>query len=480
MDETLAALQDQLKDSSLALAFVLGAVLLLGFVAKAQPTWRTFALILLPVPVFALSLFWPWLTWITAFYTPLLMLTLLVDAFLLSVPARYISFNRALSRKLSIGQQNQVVLTVMNNSAAPIQGMVRDSVPVGLMTGRPSKGFTLAVQVEPFSYQTIAYDLRPNQRGRFRFEKVHGRYLSRLGLLWMTVQGGRPDDIIVTPDLRRVRQMRVMASRAQNAGELQKHSLGLEGTQFSGLRHYFAGDDIRKMAWQATAKLDMPVVRTFAHEVEQPILVLLDAGRKMDVVLQGACGKRLKKYDWALNAALAFMGVAIDRGDCVGAGVFSNRLMASAPLGSGRKHLSKVLEILGETAVQPVEPDYETVMLQAARSLKRRSLVVVFTDLIDPIASRNLLHSLKSFSVNHLLMVVTFSEPETLQVANSMPDNAYDAYRKGVALDLLEIRWQTLQALTKANNAIVIDAPPDSLDEALIQRYLQIKRRSQL
>lgn len=480
MDQITAAILDQLRDSLVQIAFVLAGILLLAKFAKARPAWLTFLLILCPIPLMALAPLWPWLNWVSPLWTPLLMLVLLVDGFFLSTPASKLGMNRSMSRKFSIGQPNTVVLSLINTSGDTIRGFVRDSVPSGLRSAQAWSALTLKAQVVPYGREELAYDVTPSRRGVFRFEKIHVRYRSRLGLLWLTVQGGRPESVKVMPDLRRIKRLRILASKAQTPGALQKRSLGLEGTQFSGLRHYFAGDDIRKMAWQATAKLDVPVVRTFTHEVEQPILVLLDAGRKMDMPFQAASGKCLKKYDWALNAALGFMSVAIDRGDCVGAGVFSNRIMAQAPLGSGRHHLSRILEVLGDTEAQAIEPDYETVMLQFARSLKRRALVVIFTDLIDPLASRALLGSLKSFSSNHLLMVVTVADSEVRRYADTMPEDAHMAYCKGVALDLAATRQQTLNALSRMNHAIVIDAPPDVLDEALIQQYLQLKQRSRL
>lgn len=480
MEQITAAFLDQLRDSLIQVAFVLGGVVLLACVAKAQPTWRVFGLILLPIPMMALTLLWPWLNWLIPVYTPILMLILLVDAFWLSTPAAKLSMSRSTSRKFSIGQPNSVILSIMNTGGDTVYGMVRDAIPAGLRAGQHWESLTLLMKVPPFGRQELSYELTPDRRGLFRFERIHVRYRSRLGLLWLTVQGGRPESVKVMPDLRRLRRLRVLASRAQNAGELQKRSLGLEGTQFSGLRHYFAGDDLKKMAWQATAKLDLPVVRTFTHEVEQPILVLLDAGRKMEIPFQAASGKRLQKYDWALNAALAFMTVAIDRGDCVGVGVFGNKVLAQVPLGSGRHHLSRILETLGETSVQPVEPDYETVMLQFARGLKRRALVAIFTDLIDPVASRALLSSLKSFSSNHLLMVVTLADSEVRGYLDLLPETPSDAYSKGVVLDLWAMRQQALNTLSRANNAIVVDAPPDVLDETLIQQYLQLKQRSQI
>lgn len=469
------ALLDQLRDSTLQLAFVAATALLLGCIRRAQPTGLTLWLILVPVPLLALSMWWPWLTWVAAFYTPLLMLLLMIDGFLLSVPTRYISLSRAMGEKFSIGQKNGIQLSVVNNSHQPLALTLRDSVPEGLLHGQTGGVLDLPMTVAAFSQASVHYEVLPTRRGLYRFERIHARYKSRLGLLWLTLRGERPETVQVVPDLRRIRQMRLKASKAQNAGELQKRSLGMEGTQFSGLRHYFAGDDVRKLAWQATAKLDVPVVRTFAHEVEQPILVLLDAGRAMNVPV-----KHLQKFDWALNTALAFMGVAIDRGDAVGAGIFANRVLANVPMGTGRHHLSRLLDALGQVQVQPVEPDYEAFMLQFARGLKRRSLVVVLTDLIDPIASRSLVASLKSFSRNHVLMVVTLADSQIACTADMLPQSPYAVYQKGVALDLLALREETRHLLCKGKQAIVVDAAPETLDETLIARYLELKRQNRL
>jgi uncharacterized protein (DUF58 family) len=420
-----------------------------------------------------LGFFQPLLAESFTFLVPLLALALMMDRFLLSVPPQNLVLSRAVNPKWSIGQPNVIQISLINNSEQPLRGEIADSIPQGLLAGQhlPVVPFSAA----PYAHEVLTIPLKPKRRGAYAFGKIHLRYRSRLGLLWIRIQGGRAETVKVTADLRRLQRMRIQASRALSAGEMQKRTLGLEGTQFSGLRHYFAGDDVRKMAWQATAKRDLPVVRTFEPEVEQPILVLLDAGRKMEAVTAG-----LQKYDWALNTALAFMAVALDRGDCVGAGVFSNRVMAHVPLGMGKSHLNRLLETLGETAVEPVEPDYETVMLQFARRLKRRTLVVILTDLIDPPASRHLLRSLEFFPANHLLMLVALADTDTQALADALPADAYEAYRKGVALDLLEERRRALAVLSGTRQAVVVDAPPERLDETLIQRYLSLKRQNRL
>ena len=409
-----------------------------------------------------------WLGWL---YTPMLMLLLLWDGLLLSPSPKLLRLGRTVTPRLSIGKRAPVELHAANQSGYRLHVEIADSAPQNLLP--QPKANCLKLSLQPYENTSAVYEIAPSERGVYSFQKIHARYRSRLGLLWITMQDGQPDAVKVTPDLQRIRRLRVQASRAMTPGELKKRTLGLEGTHFSGLRHYFAGDDIRKMAWQATAKLEQPVIRTFEPEVEQPVLVLLDAGRKMNNWTGGLC-----KYDWALNAALALMAVALDRRDTAGAVVFSNRLLAQVPFGSGGAHWQALLETLSETRVQQVEPDYASVMFQVARRLQRRTLVVLFTDLIDLNASVQLVQGLKAFSKNHTLLIATLSDQDMLAQAQKIPDSAYGVYRKGVTLDLLEQRRQALAKLARYHRATVIDAPPQHLDETLIQRYVQLRQRS--
>lgn len=470
-----------LADSYVQLAFLLGGLFLLMRMGKAVPSRRAFALILLPALLMLLGFFWPPLERLFQIYNPLLMLMLMVDAFLLSPRPQAVGIARILPQPCQIGIENPVALRVAYSGKLPVHLELRDDVPPALIRHRPETVQSQRLSLQPGETATLHYSVLPEDRGTFEFGYVHARYPSRLKLLWLTVQGGEPQVLTVAPNLRRVRQMRIRYSRSLVQGELQKRSLGLEGTRFSGLRNYFHGDDLRKVAWQSTAKLDVPVVRTFEPEVEQPILILLDAGRKM----LGRTGTpeapaSLQKFDWALNAALGFMAVALDRGDCVGFGAFSNRILAHVPPRAGAAHFRHVQEVMAGLRAEAAEPQYEAALLQFARTLKRRTLVVLLTDLIDPAASRALLKGLKAFSANHMLMVVTLADQNLASLSERLPLNSFDAYERGVAMDLLALRRQTLGELNRGRRSTVIEAAPHELDEALIGRYLSIKRKSQL
>ncbi|HEY9746210.1 MAG TPA: DUF58 domain-containing protein [Oculatellaceae cyanobacterium] len=472
MNEFLSALLTLFQDSTIPLLCIAAGIALLTWQRRAKPSITGLVWLLVPIPFWILSLWWGWFSWLALAYTPIYMALLLIDGLMLTAPPQQISLRRTVSPKLFIGKKSLVEIQVLNNSHNPISIELFDHVPPVLLCEQWQSVFPNRLDIQPFGQALYSYELFPTQRGQYPFEKIHARYRSRLGLLWLTLQGGRPETITVTPDLARIQRMRVNASKATAPGELQKQTLGSEGTRFRGLRHYFPGDDVRNMAWQATARLDQPVVRTFELEVEQPILVLLDAGRKMRSTIGG-----LSRYDQALNAALALCAVAIDRKDAVGATVFGSRILSSVPFGTGSSHWIKLLDSLSKTTAQQVEPDYARILPLIARGLRRRTLVILLTELIDPSTSTQLIQAFKSVSTQHTLLIATLSDPDLLRQAQSHPANAFDAYQKGVTLDLLALRQQALSALKRLHHATIIDAPPDKLDETLIRKYLETRRR---
>ncbi len=473
-----------LKDGYVHLIMFLMTMGLLSGMGGARPSGRLFLLLAVPIGLAVLSFFMPTIMTVIELYNVALFLAMLVDRFLLTVEPGHIEMRRTLSSKLSINQNNPVVLHLYNDSVRPVEGWVTDGIPEGFHWGDPIAGqlgeregnaIVFPMVLSPRKRLHVEYHVKPKARGTFHFGEIYFRYKSRWGLLWILKKGGRSERVKVYPDLKRIQEMRIRFSKSRNVGELRRRVLGGEGTDFAGLRTYLPGDDMRRMDWQATARMDMPIVQTYSPEVDQPIMILLDAGRKMQGRVQG-----LSKFDWALNAALSFSAVAIERGDQVGIGVFHREMIEFSAMAGGRKHLNQLLENLHDIKPVSIEPIYEQIMAQSVRRLKHRSLVIIFTDLIDPLASRSLIRSLKAFSNDHLLMLVTLSDSEVRKIADSYPETSMAVYEKGVALDLINLREKALRELLKGFGVIVIDTEPEKMDEDLVNRYLAVKLKNRL
>jgi len=103
-------------------------------------------------------------------------------------------------------------------------------------------------------------------------------------------------------------------------------------------------------------------------------------------------------------------------------------------------------------------------------------LVVVFTDMFDPVASAALLGELASLARRHLIVVVMMNDEAIAQALSIPPVTVDDAYRASVAATLGEERRRA--ALLLARRGIgVIDVPAPDLGLALVNRYIEIKTR---
>jgi uncharacterized protein (DUF58 family) len=125
----------------------------------------------------------------------------------------------------------------------------------------------------------------------------------------------------------------------ESSGSLRRRRHALGGTEFSELREYNLGDDLRLVDWKATARRGHPLVRLMEPERDQPLIILLDRGRLMTAQVAG-----IKRFDWGLNAALALALAGLRRGDRVGFCVFDSEIHTWIGPQPGQSHLSRIIE----------------------------------------------------------------------------------------------------------------------------------------
>src|SRR5437762_7034368 len=154
---------------------------------------------------------------------------------------------------------------------------------------------------------------------------------------------------------------------------------------------------MRHISWTATARRGKLVTRQYQMERDQTILIALDAGRLMTARIENET-----KFDSAIHAALALMSAAQRAGDHAGLAVFGRRVKAFVPPAKGREQLDAVLEALHAVEPELIEPSYTRAFEFIAANCKRRSFVVLLTDLVDEEGSRELLTSLRLLRPRHL------------------------------------------------------------------------------
>lgn len=420
-----------------------------------------------------LSLSWgrPELRWVTLAYDIALVVIALVDARNSSLPKR-LNIERHFGSRFAVGSETEVRIEIANHTPRDFSLVVKDEFPPQMkLTGERQA----RINVDGQTSAALVYGLTAPRRGRFEFGQIVVRYPSRWHLVWCQTRVGEPIAVKVYPNMRRAREaeLKALGTRSLVAARRKSQWRG-EGREFESLREYVRGDELRHISWTATARRGKLVTRQYQMERDQTIMIALDAGRLMTARIE-----RESKLDLAVHAALALMSAAARAGDNAGLAVFGRRIKAYLAPKRGAEHLDAALEALHDVEPEMIEPSYARAFEYISANAKRRSLVVVLTDLVDEEGSRELLTSLKLLRPRHLPLVVTIADRDLKEVVREPPANEKEFFTQSVAEEIMYQREAALR-LVEAQGGLALDVTATALAPKLLETYLRVKERGLL
>ena len=420
-----------------------------------------------------LALSWgrPSLRWTAFAYDAALLLTAVIDAHLSRLPAG-VRVSRAFSGRLAIGAQTEVQIQVQNSSTQPVSLIVKDEYPPQMILNGVREAHLL---VDAQTSATLLYGLTPPRRGRFEFGVTAIRFISRLKLAWCEMKVGTTEAVKVYPNMRRAREAELKALGARSlVAAHRKTSWRGEGREFESMRDYVRGDELRHISWTATARRGKLTTRQYQIERDQTILIALDAGRLMTARIE-----QETKLDSAVHATLALMSAAARAGDNAGLVVFGRRIKSFLPPSRGREHIEAALEALYAIEPEMIEPSYARAFEFISANSKRRSLVVLLTDLVDEEGSKELLTSLHLLRPRHLPLVVTIADRDLKAVVRETPSFVRDLFTQSVAEEIIHYREAALR-MVESQGGLALDVTAAALAPTLLETYLRVKERGLL
>jgi uncharacterized protein (DUF58 family) len=379
---------------------------------------------------------------------------------------------REMEERFAMGAENEVRIKITNRSRRKISFIVKDEYPpqMELMTPREAQ-----LTIPAGRYRAWRYNLLPTARGKYNFGNTVIRFKSRFGLLWRQITCHTAIDVKVYPDIREARKHEIYAHRNRRPEPgLRRMRVRGQGREFESLREFVIGDEIRHISWPATARRGKVITRQYTIERSQNIVVLLDTGRLMTARI----GK-LSKLDHAVNATLSIAYVAAAGGDNVGLVAFSRRVVSYLPPRRGRDQINLLMEALYNLEPQMIEPSYKRAFNFFGANCKRRSLVVILTDLIDREASAELLAHSSQLIPRHLPLIITIGDTDLRELTRETPAAAGDVYRQAVAEEILSQREEALMRIRHAGG-LALDVPAGRLSLELVNKYLEVKERGLL
>lgn len=278
-------------------------------------------------------------------------------------------------------------------------------------------------------------------------------------------------EVRVYPDLPAARRLAhaVRTGRQLDAGSRVRGPLGL-GTDFEAIREYQPDDDIRRVNWVATARMQHPMTNQYRLDTERDVLCVVDVGRLMVAPIAAAT-----RLDVALDAVVAVAAVADVVGDRCGVLAFDDRVCREvAPRHRGGR---VVTEAIYDLEPRTVDSDYDAAFARAARG--KRALVLLFTDLVDEAAARTLVAAMPTLTRRHAVVVATASDPDLASMVETDPADVHDVYRATVSRELLAARDLAATRLRRAG-ATVVEAPASRLAATCVVAYLRQKARARL
>jgi uncharacterized protein (DUF58 family) len=187
----------------------------------------------------------------------------------------------------------------------------------------------------------------------------------------------------------------------------------------------------------------------------------------------------LTRLDRAVNAALMLAWLATRGDDLVGLLVFGRDVQTWVPPRKGSRQFRAILDALYPVKGSLEEPDYDAALRFLATRLRKRSLVVMFTELAGAETSGRLLKTLTSLMPTHLPLVLTQRDRELEGRARGPVPDEQTVFVAALAEDVLRDKASALAQLN-AQGALALDVDPDRLSLTAVDRYVDVKTRGLL
>lgn len=280
--------------------------------------------------------------------------------------------------------------------------------------------------------------------------------------------------------LKKIRKLEIQTKGIVNTlfgGEYQSAFKG-RGMEFTEVRAYTYGDDIRQIDWNVTARTGDPFIKIFEEEREQTLMLCIDISQS------GTFGSHSQsKMDLAIELCAVLAFSAIKNSDKVGLVLFSDHIEKVVPPKKGRTHVLRLIRELFTTKPTGTGTDIADALSYINRLLDRRAIVVLASDFRDEnfekqLRITNQKHDLVSIIINDQLEdelpdigLVTLKDAET--GAEKIVDTSNAKVRKAYKIKRMEQKAYIHDTMLKMK----IDAVEVQTNESYVKPLMNFFQR---
>lgn len=432
------------------------------------PTKRLLLVFLLFSLVMVLSSVWK-ISWGYVIVVNLILFSIsLVDLFF-SPSKKQLFFHRSITEEFERGIAYTGKIEVQNTSPYPFSYRMVDGLPQSFERQFPITGTIPKETTVDISYETTA-----TVRGKYEINKLYFRYGSLLGLWEKQVTVELMDSVKVIPDLTETKQYLENAQKylVYEGLKIRRQRSGVG--DFSKIRSYVVGDDPRKINWRQTAKLHEVMTNEYEPEHGKYITILIDCGRMMGAELLK--GNRLEK---ALEAALTVTAAALQKGDYVSILAFSKDIKVFVPPAKGMAHLQTILQAIYSLTVDAAESNYAAVLQYLEMAQKKRSLLLLFSDVRTFLHEENALILIKRLRQRHMFLMIGIEDQTLIKRVKVEPNTVQAAMQKSIAQQQILFKKREKNKWEK-QGLVMIEAREEKLTITAVSHYIDIMNQNLL
>ena len=180
------------------------------------------------------------------------------------------------------------------------------------------------------------------------------------------------------------------------------------GIEFSEVREYIPGDDVKRIDWNVSARHNSLYVKEFVEENELNIYLIVDLSASTNF------GFTKSKLDLSFEVAVSLMFLALKNNDRLGLGIFTNKLEKFIPSRKGKRQLLRIIKELIEYEPKNKETDILQSLSALKNKLKRKSVIYIISDFLSDDYEK----PLKFLKLHHEVILINISDIKEREIPN--------------------------------------------------------------
>jgi uncharacterized protein (DUF58 family) len=389
--------------------------------------------------------------------------------------------------RLSVGRESEMTLSIENDTAKVKQLRLGLAFPREIYS--PNQDLITKLPEET-PHSLVAWPFKALKQGLYLLENCYLETTSGMGFWSLRRTEAARAEVRVYPDLFRERKKLSGLFLNRGIGIHALRQVG-KGREFEQLREYLPGDSYEDIHWKATARRGQPITKVYQIERTQQVYVIIDGSRlsARNSDPHGSRSATLAKsevddYTTIMEryaAAALVLGLAADRqADEFGLLAFDDRVRKFVRAKSGKAHYDVCRDALYTLQARSVTPDFSELFTFIATKIRRRALLIILTNLDDPILAESFSANIDVISRQHLLLVNMLKPSGAEPIFSNLPvETVDDIYQKLGNHLLWRHLCKTEKYLRRRGTGFYL-LENENLCTDIVSQYLTVKRRQVL